>query len=105
MASSDAQSDAPSAPVIEAAALLESEMLALADELDRAAMDRQTWAEHPGIGGNKPRLASHLRGKRYGYSHAAQLIRSRVAKAVQPARTDKLSFEEIAAISRTCGDA
>jgi len=51
----------------------------LADELDHAALDRQKWADHPGIGGNKPQLASHLRGKRYGYSHAAQLLRSRLA--------------------------
>ena len=49
---------------------------ALADELDRAARDRQSWADHPGIGGMKPKLESHLRGKRYGYSHAAQLIRA-----------------------------
>lgn len=27
------------------------------------------------------------------------------AKVVKPTRTDKLSFEEMAAISRTCGDA
>jgi hypothetical protein len=51
----------------------------LADELDRMASDRQAWAEHPEIGGKKPLFNSHLRGKRYGYSHAAQLIRSRLA--------------------------
>lgn len=52
---------------------------ALADELDWMASDRQAWADHPEIGGKKPLFNSHLRGKRYGYSHAAQLIRSRLA--------------------------
>ena len=57
----------------------------LADELDRAARDRQAWADHPGIGGDKPKLASHLRGKRYGYSHAAQLIRAALNSSTAPA--------------------
>jgi len=53
----------------------------LAVELDQMATDRQKWADHPDIGSNKPRFHEHLRGKRYGYSHAAQLIRSALAKA------------------------
>lgn len=54
-------------------------MEALAKRLDDMAHDRQAWADHPGIGGNKPQFANHLRGKRYGYSHAAQLIRAALA--------------------------
>jgi len=60
---------------------LTKRMEALAALLDDMAADRQAWADHPGIGGNKPPFANHLRGKRYGYSHAAQLIRAALQEA------------------------
>lgn len=50
----------------------------LISELNQMAEARQQWADHPDIGGKKPGMNAHLRGKRYGYSHAAQLLKSRV---------------------------
>jgi len=54
-------------------------MKKLSERLMQMAQDRQDWADHPEIGGKKPMLNSHLRGKRYGYSHAAQLIDAALA--------------------------
>ena len=54
-------------------------MKKLSERLMQMAQDLQDWADHPEIGGKKPMLNSHLRGKRYGYSHAAQLIDAALA--------------------------
>ena len=55
----------------------------LISELNVMAETRQQWADHSEIGGKKPRFHDHLRGKRYGYSHAAQRVKSRVLSLLE----------------------
>jgi hypothetical protein len=68
-------------------------MLALADRLDQMAHTRQAWADDPEIGGKKPGMHWHLRGKRYGYSHAAQMIRAALSTQAE-ARSEQVDGGE-----------
>ena len=63
----------------------------LADELERVARDKQAlepWADRAEREGTKPHhaaVAARIKGKRYAYSHAAQLVRAALA---QPERRE-----------------